>query len=259
MRKSLDGIVIREVNSKEDDRLLSILTRDHGVIDAYARGAKRMKSKLLSSTELLCYSRFELFSYKGHYTVDDSESIRVFFGIREDIEKLSLAAYFSQICRDLVPEGESSPLYLRLFLNSLHLLEKGSRSPLFLKPMFELRMLTMSGYMPDLVGCSVCGQDPKDAVWFSPLLGTICCSQCTPPQGSDWMLLPAGVLAAMRHILYSEFEKLFQFTLSPKGLVVLEEASEKYLKTQLERTFPALEFLQPFLADLRRSALLEEG
>ena len=189
--------------------------------------------------------------------MDDSESIRVFFGIREDVEKLSLAAYFSQLCRELVPEGECSPLYLRLFLNSLHLLEKGKRSPLFLKPMFELRMLTMSGYMPDLVACHSCGQYQEGPVWFSPVQGEIDCLNCAPSPGPGWVRLPAGVLAAMRHIVYSEFEKLFQFTLSPKGLVTLEEVSEQYLKAQLDRTFPALDFLQPFLADLRRAALLQ--
>ena len=58
------GMVLRE-KTIEDDRLLTILTMEYGVIFAYARGAMRLRGKLVSSTEQLCYSRFVLFKNKA--------------------------------------------------------------------------------------------------------------------------------------------------------------------------------------------------
>ena len=149
------GMVLRE-KTIEDDRLLTILTKEYGVIFAYARGAKRLRGKLVSSTEQLCYSRFVLFKNKDRYSVDSAEADTIFFGVRQDIEKLALASYFCELCIQAIPREEPAEEYLRLLLNSLHFLENGKRSPLFLKPVFELRLLTLAGFMPDLLGCREC-------------------------------------------------------------------------------------------------------
>ena len=54
--------------------------------------------------------------------------------------------------------------------------------------------------------------------------------------------LPPGVFAAMRHIIYCDFEKLFQFKLGEENLPVLAHAVEQYLLCQVERILPALNF-----------------
>ncbi|HHY52234.1 MAG TPA: hypothetical protein GX499_03200 [Clostridiales bacterium] len=55
------------------------------------------------------------------------------------------------------------------------------------------------------------------------------------------MKLSPGVLAAMRHIIYSDPEKLFSFTLGEDSLNALYQVSEQYLLTQVEKSFSALE------------------
>ena len=90
------GMVLRE-KTIEDDRLLTILTKEYGVIFAYARGAKRLRGKLVSSTEQLCYSRFVLFKNKDRYSVDSAEADTIFFGVRQDIEKLAHAACWGDV------------------------------------------------------------------------------------------------------------------------------------------------------------------
>lgn len=242
MQQTTLGIVIKE-KTVESDRILTLLTQDYGVLTAYARGAQKLRGRLTSSTELLCLSRFVLFKNRDRYTVDAADSDRSFFGIRQDIEKLSLAAYFSQLTQRLAPAEEPAGEYLRLLLNCLHLLEKGGRSQLFLKAVFELRILTMAGFMPDLVGCRDCGAFEKAPMAFLPESGELLCPDC-PPTKADGprYLLPPGVLAAMRHILYSEMGSLFAFTLSPEGLIRLGEVCERYLRIQLDMPLPTLEF-----------------
>lgn len=91
-----------------------------------------------------------------------------------------------QLAEELAPEGEEAEEYLKLFLNCLHLLEQKKRTVDFIKPVFELRMLTMSGYMPDLVGCQQCGEYEAEGFYFFPATGTLVCTDCqkVPPQGS---------------------------------------------------------------------------
>ena len=103
-------------------------------------------------------------------------------------------------------------------------------------------MLTMSGYMPDLVGCQQCGEYEAEGFYFFPATGTLVCTDCQkmPPQGS--ILLTKAQLAAMRHIIYSESGRIFGFKMSGEGLQNLGKITEIYLKAQLEKSFPSLDF-----------------
>ncbi len=89
------------------------------------------------------------------------------------MEKTSLAAYMGELAETLVPQGEPAQEYLSLMLNSLHLLETDQRTVDFIKPLFELRLLTMAGYMPDLVGCTCCrGSIRRSSSTFHTILAS---------------------------------------------------------------------------------------
>jgi DNA repair protein RecO (recombination protein O) len=66
--------------------------------------------------------------------------------VRQDIEKLSLAAYLCELLAQLATQNENANDFLRLMLNSLYLLEKDKRTVDFIKPLFELRCLSIAGY-----------------------------------------------------------------------------------------------------------------
>ena len=119
MQMNTQAVVISTRVIDEEDRLLTLLSKEYGVIQAYAKGASRMKSRLASTTELLCYSAFTMFKNKDRYTVDAADSINMFFGLREDIEKLSLATYFSELTATIAPHAEGAGTFLSLLLNTL--------------------------------------------------------------------------------------------------------------------------------------------
>ena len=240
MQLTTSGIVIRERRLDEEDRVLTLLTRDRGVITAYHKGYPSRRN-YQAALELLSYSDFVLFYNKERYSINKADSNTIFFGIRQDMEKLALATYFAQLCWELAPAEEDGAEYLRLMLNTLYLLEKGRRPAGQLKAILELRMMTMAGYMPDLVGCAGCGAYEKDEMYFSFSKGDLLCGDCRQ-DGEYRRRLAPGVLAAMRHILYSQFEKLFSFTLSAEGLRQLGETVEQYLVCQLDRSIPSLDF-----------------
>lgn len=250
MQIATKGIVIRE-RSVNDDRLVTLLTRDHGVINAFARGAKRLKGKLTSSTELFCYSRLVLFEGRDSYTVNAAECDASFFELRKDLDKIALASYIAELCCELAPKEEEAEEYLRLLLNTLHFLKTGQRDGAQLKAIFELRLLTMAGFMPDLVGCRGCGAH-EGRLLFLPSSGELACLSCRakdPPESIEETIeLPPPVLAAMRHILYSDLERLFSFHLTEGNLRLLAHVSERYLLCQMGRSYKALEFYHSLAA-----------
>ena len=104
MRLNTDGMVIREQNIGEADRRVILLTRDYGIVHAFARGARRIKSNALTATQLLSYSRFSIFQGRDSYIIDEAEPIEVFFALRGNMEALSLALYFAQLMAELAQE-----------------------------------------------------------------------------------------------------------------------------------------------------------
>lgn len=243
MQTVTDALVLRERKLDEQDRLLTLLSADRGIITAYAKGAGRMKGSMAGATELLCYSHFVLFQNRERCFADKAEANTLFFGIRGNLEKLTLATYFAQLCCELIPENEPAAEELRLMLNTLYCLERDKLPPLQLKAILELRLLTLTGYMPDLIACRECGGLPEDGVvLFDPTGGSICCRGARPPGRWGCCRCRPGVFAAMRHIIYCDFEKLFQFKLGEENLPVLAHAVEQYLLCQVERILPALNF-----------------
>ncbi len=240
MRLNTDGLVIREQNIGEADRRITLLTRDYGLVHAFARGARRIKSNALTATQLLSYSRFSIFQGRDSYIIDEAEPIEIFFDLRGDVEALSLALYFAQLMEELAPELDSAAPHLRLILNTLHLLAGGKRPPLQLKAIFELRLLSISGYMPNLVACESCGAFETDPMFFDAAHGKLYCQNCRPRAPHD--TLSIGAVTAMRHIVFSDFDKLFRFTLPVESLKMLSQVSERYLLAQTQRGFQTLAF-----------------
>jgi len=235
------GVVLRDRELSNDSRLLTILTKERGVLHAFARPAKKLGG-MAAATEFLSYSNFVLFQSKERYTVDKADSERIFFQLRQDLDQLSLASYLAELLIELGPEQEDAGEYLSLFLNCLHLMETKKRPVEQIKPLFELRLLSMTGYMPDLVGCQGCGTFCGEKNYFSPQQGCFYCQNCLPPSGEGLVPLSCDQLAALRHILYSDSKTLFQFRMSAAGLEQLGRITERYLKTQLGRTFASLDF-----------------
>ena len=79
MRIITKGLIVREQHTGENDRIITVLTRDKGVVRAFATGARRIQHKNSVGTQLLCYSDLALFRGKDSYRVDEAVPIEVFF------------------------------------------------------------------------------------------------------------------------------------------------------------------------------------
>lgn len=239
MSLNTQGIVIREQTLRENDRMISILTKDQGVVQAYVFGAKKPGGRLSSSTQLFAFSDFSLNKKNDFYVVEHAGAKEIFFELRQDIEAIALAQYFAQLEEEFASCSEENDEFLRLMLNSLHILCKKSRPKTQVKSVFELRILCLSGYMPDVIMCCGCGKYTDNVMFFDVDKTTIACRKCSDGSGIP---IEAGILSAVRHICYSDHEKLFGFSLSDEGLEKLSAVTQDYLLHKSKRTFKTLDF-----------------
>lgn len=241
MKFRTDGLIIKEQNIGENDRLVFALTKSNGVIRAFVKGAKNIKNQKCAATSLLSYSRLTIYKGRESYIIGEAQSIKIFSKLRYDLKKMCLAQYFCELALTVCPREQNSEPFLKLVLNSLYLLSEGKRSAELIKPCLEMRLVSLAGYMPDLTMCRNCGEYSADTMYFLPEIGMLECASCHERMSGGIALSPSA-LTALRHTIYADDDKLFSFSLSQEGLELLNICSESYLKYKFEKDFKTLNF-----------------
>ena len=240
---TVEGIVLKERSVGEQDKFIDILTKESGVLEVSVKGAKKINGKSGSSAQLLAYSRFCIDKRGNYLYLNSAEPIHIFYGLRSSLTKISLASYFAEVMRFCIrPEAQNGDI-LRLMLNCLHYLENGERSEEFLKAVFELRLMSEIGYMPDIVACRGCGVFEPEELFFCIRDGGFFCSDCFESENTDdYMKVKLPVLSAVRHIVLADMGRLFNFRVSDSTQQRLSALAESYALTHLERSFGTLDF-----------------
>lgn len=243
MYQTVRGLIIRSVDYKEADKILTVLTDTRGCLTVKARGVRRKGSRLKAACQLFAFSRMTLYEQKGRATLHEAEVLEAFSGLQTDIVKMALASYFAEVLGTEAEDAPTEPDIQRLALNCLYALANGLCEPPVVKAAFELRYMQLSGYAPDLGGCAVCGRE--DPLLPVALLesGTVRCNGCTVPgYAGRQMPIGAAVLQAARYILSCDLKKLFSFRLPPEDLARLARVCEAWLLACMERGFRTLDF-----------------
>lgn len=244
MHSNTKALVLRSVDYKETDKILTLLTPLDGKVTASAPGSRKRGSTIAAGTQLLTWSDMVLYEYRGRWSVKEAAVERQFRGVAGDVERLSLGCYFAEVTEALAVEGLPPGELLSLVLNSLHVLDKLPQKPLEqVKAAFELRAMCLAGYEPILDACAACGQEPPQEPRFHLKEGVLHCAACRSEVGEGIsMPLSLSSMAAMRHIAYGDPKRLFSFQLDQASLEQLSGVCEAYLMTQLERGFGTLDF-----------------
>ena len=244
------GIVTRAVQYKENDKILTVLTAELGRISVYCHGAKSNKSKFLTNCRLFCYSEFVLTRKKDFYYIKEADYLEAFFDIVNSMDKLFLGQYFLEIINEISVEGERHDGLLRLVLNSLYALSNNLASFETIKSAFELRACVEMGVSPYLQGCRDCGVVQEGTVYFDVLSGNTVCKDCLfkesealGEQRGAGIYLPASpsVIAALQYVENTKIERLFSFQLAEDNLATFCNITEKYLLSQVGKSFVTLD------------------
>ncbi len=196
---NVKALVLHSRPLGERDRLLTLYSREMGKISAVAPGARKMKSKLAASVELLTCGHYLLYRGRSMFTVSQVEQEQNFQAIRRKMQLYATGTYFAELVAKTVQENEANPALFELLLGAWHHLEEERAAPLLLARYFELQLLSLLGYRPHLEACNACANS-RGAVFWSDTAGGILCEACSSPEAKAFAVsrgtcaLAAGLL-----------------------------------------------------------------
>jgi DNA repair protein RecO (recombination protein O) len=193
-----EAIVLRAFPYGESDKIVSVLTENHGKVSGIAKGAKRSRKRFANSLEPLSLVevRFQERPQSSLVFLLSAELRSAFKTLTSNLEAIAAASYVIEITDRLVGERDDSRLVFHHLKAGLTFLERNGYSLIFLTA-FELKLLKLAGYEPALNRCRQCAKecttDGRAEAWhFSPADGGVFCYGCSKFQRE---ILPVGSVA----------------------------------------------------------------
>lgn len=114
-----EGIIIRRRNFKDADRILTVLTKDHGKIAVKASGIRRIPSRRSAHVELLNHCILTLYHGTAFPVLTEAQTIETYTPIKEDLQKIGLAYHLCELVDGLCPENQENGQVFNLVKNTL--------------------------------------------------------------------------------------------------------------------------------------------
>jgi DNA repair protein RecO (recombination protein O) len=239
-----EAIVLRRMDMGEADRLVILFSPIAGKLRAIAKGVRRPRSRKAGHLEP--FTRVEIVLARGRELdiISQASAIDHFPEFGQDLERLGEAAYAVELLdRFTVEGGESGGLY-RLLMETLQRLRRSDLPPSLVMCYYELRLLDITGFRPELFRCLGCSQEIQpQAQYLSAHEGGVLCPKCGRDRGGARPIgLPA--LKALRHYQRSAFQEALAHRLGSEVQAELEGHLEAYLSFVLERHLNSPHFLR---------------
>ncbi len=248
--------MIRHGNFGEADRLLTIMTPEWGKLRVMAKGVRKITSRKAGHVEL--FTRVKLLLARGRTfdIVSQAEMIDPYRPLREDLLRGSTAHYLSELIDAFAQEGSEDHALYELLVEGLSWVAD-SPDPALAARYFEMRLLTITGYRPQLFKCVRTGEpvnlelsgvpEPLN-VSFSPLEGGVL-SPTAARLSRDAMPVPVSALRLLRVLQTRRFEEINALEITAPVHAQVEQTMRRYMAFVLERTLRSTHFLRQLASE----------
>jgi DNA repair protein RecO (recombination protein O) len=239
--------VLRRRDFGEADRLITVLTPGMGKLRLVAKGVRRPTSRKAGHLELFTLVQLLVARGRNLDIVSQAETMETFLPLREDLMRAGHTYYAAELMDRFAQEGLENQELFALFRETLGRLAASPNLSLTSRH-FELHLLRVVGYQPQLFRCVRCTTElePVDN-WFAPGEGGACCPRCGEGQrGMVVMTLPA--LKVLRFLQTRPYETIINLQLSTRVMTEVDELLRQYLEYHLERRLESVAFLRQLRA-----------
>lgn len=228
------GVVLRTYRLRESDRIVVIMTEQHGKVRAVARGVRKTTSKFGSRLEPMSHTRLLLVRGRELDIVSQAESVESTAPLRSSLDRTSQAMAIIEAVDQLSIEREPDPQLYRMLVGALRSLAERP-SPLTVAA-FYLKVLAAAGVGPELQSCVRCGEDGASVqlVSFDTSEGGVVCRSCR-----SGIAISAGALELMRDVLGGHLRRALDEAESPNTHEVASIAT-RCLEHHIERRLRAV-------------------
>ena len=174
--------MLRAQKLGEADRIVTLLTRQHGRVRCVARGVRKTTSRIGSRLEPFGHVDVQLYEGRNLDTVTQVESIES-HGARlsSDYARYTSGTAMLETAERLTPEEREPALpQYALLVAGLRSLVAGDHDPGLILDAYLLRSLAIAGWSPSFADCAKCGE-PGPHRALSVVAGGVVCPSCRPP------------------------------------------------------------------------------
>jgi DNA repair protein RecO (recombination protein O) len=184
-RFSDEAVVLGTVDFGEADRIVTLFSRNHGRLSAFAAGARKSKRRFAGALEAGTHLTARLVTTRGDtHRLDGVDVIKSFHKLRDDLSFIARALYCLELCRELTRDHQPHEPLFDALVHYLGQLDERKAGPTSLIK-FELDALQYTGFMPRFAPCALCEQPTGERPRFDPEHGGVVCFACSPrvPRG----------------------------------------------------------------------------
>src|SRR5438270_5774934 len=239
-----DAIVLRRLDYGEADRILTLLTREHGKLAAIAKGSRRAKARSGSGLDLFTRSQMMLAKGRNLDVVAQSERRGDTRNISGDLQRTAYACLVAEVADKVLEDRHPVDDVFQLVATTIEQLNSPSRTARADAAWFLMRILELLGYQPQLQICAGCATPmPEARAWFSPLLGGVLCARCGSHDQAG-STVSVNALKVLR-VMAAGNQELFDRLRLPVDLLnEIEQALEAQLEYHLDRHLKSIEFIR---------------
>jgi DNA repair protein RecO (recombination protein O) len=238
-----DAIILRRSDFGEADRLLTVLTPERGKLRLLAKGVRKTTSRKAGHVELFMLTDMLVAQGRTWDIISQAEIVEPYRDLREDLEKTGHAYYLAELADRFTEEHDANaPLFQLLTLTLAHL--SHSDDPFLALRYFELHLLSLTGFQPQLHFCVACGESLEPVTNYFHFVdgGALCPRHGEARPNAEPLPLP--VLKVLRYLQSEPWEKIAKLQLTSATRQHVESLLFNYITFLLERRLKSAEFLR---------------
>jgi len=239
------AIVIKSMNLSESDRLVTFMTENHGKVKCVAKGARKAKNQFWGALEPMSLIHLIYFGreHQSLFRLNHSDIIESFQTIRDDFDKLYTGIYFLDLIDAMILEGHWEPKVFALLYQVLAALNQQTElEPL--RRLFEIRLLSLSGYKPQLEHCVLCRKSPANGmIPFSYAHNGILCNSCSNNARID-IQFSIGTRNYIKKLLDVEIKTCERLKFPKSQTEEIEKVTHRLVLSHLGRELKSYPFIK---------------
>jgi DNA repair protein RecO (recombination protein O) len=236
----VEAIVIRSIDYGEGNKILTLFAKEAGKVSVMARGAKKLKSRHTAISQPFTYGEFVFFKSGQMGTLSSGEIWNGYRRLREDIRKAAYASYLMEMTERTLEDNERKPQLFEQLKASLDALDE-DKDPQIIVHLYEMKILDMSGYRPELGACVSCGTR-EGRMSLSAQLGGTVCSRCRSADPSA-LEVPESAIKLLRLFLDMDIRRLGTTQLKPETKSLLKECIRRLLDAHIDVRWKSRSFI----------------
>lgn len=246
-----EAIIIKRRDHGEADRLLTLYTRDFGKLQALAKGARKPQSRKTGHVELFMRTHFLIAHGRTFDVITQAELVEPYAALREDLVRTTYAAYLTELLDKFTPPDDKNVSLYELLSRALGWLSE-SDNLLLAARYYELRLLSLTGFQPQLFQCVASGEAiVEEDQYFSAELGGLLRPAARTADRHARPISSAAV-KVMRYLQTRDWSAVEALQLRRSLHTELEAILHYYIAYLLERNLKSVDFLRR----LRRESAL---